>query len=61
MTGIDDHTKFCDRLLASADICQLIGIDFYQQQLIFIEYRNYRHVTSCTRTKQKGPKWVFAH
>ena len=60
--GIDNHTKFCDWLLSISDICQLIGIDFYQQLLIFIRYRNYcRHVTSCLRTKQKGPKWFLTH
>ena len=57
-----NHTKFCDWLLSISDICQLIGIDFYQQLLIFIRYRNYcRHVTSCLRTKQKGPKWVLTN
>ena len=47
--GIDNHTKFCDRLLLISVICRLIGIDFYRQRSIFIEYRNYRHVTSWVK------------
>ena len=30
---IDNHKKFCDRLLSISDICRLIySIDFYRQQ-----------------------------
>ena len=32
--------NFCGRLLSISDICRLISIDF-------IDYRNYRQVTSC--------------
>ena len=43
---IDHHKKVCDRLLSISDNCRLISIDFYRQRSIFIDYRNYRHVTS---------------
>ena len=43
---VDNHKKFCDRLLSTSDICQLISIEFDQQRSTFIDYRSYRHVTS---------------
>ena len=45
---VDNHKKLCDRLLSISDICRLICIDNDRQQSNFIDYRNYRHVTSCT-------------
>ena len=39
-------TKNCDRLLSTSDICRLISIEFDRQLSTFIDYWNYRHVTS---------------
>ena len=44
---VDNHKKLYDRLLSTSDICWLISIEFDRQRSTFIDYRNYRHVTSC--------------
>ena len=45
-----NYKKSYDRLLSKSDICRVTSTEFDRQQSIFIDYRNYRHVTSCTKT-----------
>ena len=54
---VDNHKKLCDRLLSTSDICRLISIEFDRQRSTFIDYRNYRHVTSCVTIWFKCNCW----
>ena len=44
---VENHKKLWNRLLSISDTCQLISIEFDRQWSTFIDFRNYRHVTSC--------------